>query len=88
MSDKMTDHMNERMTKRMSRNIYIGGSLFSILLLVGLTVDTVRQVPKRENRVNLTQEVAMGKHVWEKNNCIEVGRKRGAIYGRSYKEHV
>lgn len=70
MSDKMTDHMNEHMTRRMSRNIYIGGSLFSILLLVGLTIDTVRQVPKRENRVNLTQEVAMGKHVWEKNNCV------------------
>ena len=67
---KIADNMNDRLTKSMSRNIYIGGTLFSILLLIGLTVDTVRQTPKRENRVALTQEVAAGKHLWEKNNCV------------------
>jgi len=66
----ISDNMNDRLTKRMSRNIYIGGTLFSILLLVGLTVDTVRQTPKRENRTALTQEVVAGKHLWEKNNCV------------------
>ena len=67
---KISDNMNDRLTKRMSRNIYIGGTLFSILLLIGLTVDTVRQTPKRENRAELTQAVANGKHLWEKNNCV------------------
>ena len=66
----ISDNMNDRLTKRMSRNIYIGGTLFSILLLIGLTVDTVRQTPKRENRAELTKEVANGKHIWEKNNCV------------------
>jgi len=66
----ISDNMNDRLTKRMSRNIYIGGTLFSILLLIGLTVDTVRQTPKRENRAELTQAVANGKHLWEKNNCV------------------
>ena len=67
---KIADNMNDRLTKSMSRNIYIGGTLFSILLLIGLTVDTVRQTPKRENRVNLTEAVVQGKHLWEKNNCV------------------
>jgi len=66
----VSDNINDRLTKRMSRNIYIGGTLFSILLLTGLTVDTVRQTPKRENRTALTQEVVAGKHLWEKNNCV------------------
>jgi len=67
---KISDNMNDNLTKSMSRNIYIGGTLFSVLLLIGLTVDTVRQTPKRENRTALTQEVAAGKHLWEKNNCV------------------
>jgi len=67
---KISDNMNDRLTKSMSRNIYIGGTLFSILLLIGLTIDTVRQTPKRENRAALTQEVVAGKHLWEKNNCV------------------
>jgi nitric oxide reductase subunit C len=67
---KISDNMNDRLTKRMSRNIYIGGTLFSILLLTGLTVDTVRQTPKRENRAELTEAVAKGKQLWEKNNCV------------------
>ena len=67
---KIADNMNDRLTKSMSRNIYIGGTLFSILLLIGLTVDTVRQTPKRENRVALSKEVAAGKHLREKNNCV------------------
>ena len=67
---KIADSMNDRLTKSMSRNIYIGGTLFSMLLLIGLTVDTVRQTPQRENRAELTQSVANGKHLWEKNNCV------------------
>jgi len=70
MSNKVTEQMNDKLTKRMSRNIYLGGSAFSILILIGLTMDTVRQVPKKEHRENLTHKVAMGKEVWEKNNCV------------------
>jgi len=70
MGNKITDGMNDRLTKGMSRNIYIGGTVFSLLLLTGLTVDTVRQTPHRENRVELTESVAKGKVLWEKNNCV------------------
>lgn len=62
--------MAERFTKSMARNMYIGGSLFFILIFIGLTVDTVRQMPTRDNRENLTENVAHGKKLWEDNNCI------------------
>ncbi|MQM39800.1 Nitric oxide reductase subunit C [wastewater metagenome] len=62
--------MSERFTKGMARNIYYGGSLFFILLFVGLTLDTVTALPDRENRAGLTDTVAEGKEVWERNDCI------------------
>lgn len=62
--------MAEKFTKSMARNIYYGGSFFFLLLLFGLSVDTVRQLPKRENRDALTEQVIKGKGLWETNNCI------------------
>jgi nitric oxide reductase subunit C len=62
--------MRETFTKGMARNIYYGGSVFFFLVLLGLTVDTVRSLPKTDNSQNLTEEVAAGKRLWEINNCI------------------
>ncbi len=62
--------MSERFTKGMARNIYYGGGMFFMLLFIGLTVDTVTAIPERENRDQLTTEVAHGKELWEKNNCV------------------
>jgi nitric oxide reductase subunit C len=62
--------MAERFTKSMARNMYLGGSVFFILLFLGLTMDTVRQLPERDNRENLTEQVAHGKKLWEDNNCV------------------
>ena len=62
--------MNEVFTKSMSRNIYYGGSLFFILLFLGLTFDTQRKTPELDNHQAITDQVALGKKVWEENNCI------------------
>lgn len=63
--------MSEIFTKTMARNIYVGGSLFFILVFVGLTFDTVQnRMPKQDNRAALTEQVVLGKKVWEENNCI------------------
>ena len=62
--------MNEVFTKAMARNIYYGGSLFFLLLFLGLTFHTEAKLPERDNRGAITEQVAHGKRVWEENNCI------------------
>jgi len=62
--------MADRFTKSMARNVFYGGSAFFFLLFVGLTFDTTRALPERDNRHNITDQVAHGKKLWEDNNCI------------------
>jgi nitric oxide reductase subunit C len=62
--------MSETFTKSMARNIFYGGSTFFLLLFLALTFDTSSALPKLDNRHNLTPQVALGKQVWEHNDCI------------------
>ena len=62
--------MAQLLTKSAARNIFYGGSVFFILVFLALTFDTNRTLPGRDNRANLTAQVAAGKLVWERNNCI------------------
>ncbi len=62
--------MSETFTKSMARNIFYGGSMFFILLFLVLVFDTESVLPESDNRAAITEEVAMGKNVWEINNCI------------------
>ena len=57
-------------TKSMARNVFYGGSVCFFLLFLGLTFDTVRALPKRDMRQNITPLVAEGKKIWETRNCI------------------
>ena len=62
--------MSGTFTKAMARNIFYGGATFFFLLLVALSFDTMSGLPKSDNRANLTESVARGKHVWETRDCI------------------
>ena len=62
--------MSGTFTKSMARNIFYGGSVFFILVFLALTFETHRALPERDNREALTPQVALGKKVWEDNNCI------------------
>lgn len=63
--------MREVMTKNMARNIFYGGSLFFILIFVGLSIQSHHYiVTTSTDTAGLTPSVVAGKHVWEKNSCI------------------
>jgi|TARA_R110002050_G_scaffold191383_4_gene326134 nitric oxide reductase subunit C len=62
--------MSERITKNMAKNIYFGGGLFAILVFAGLTFDTVNKIPELSHDEEITKSVALGKKVWENNNCV------------------
>ena len=63
--------MREVMTKSMARNIFYGGSLFFIVLFIGLSIHSHRYIVTTSTDVAaLTPSVAAGKHIWEKNACI------------------
>jgi len=63
--------MREVMTKSMARNIFYGGSLFFILIFVGLSVHSHYYVVNvSTNRETLTDSVVAGKHIWEKHACV------------------
>ncbi|APO78816.1 nitric oxide reductase (cytochrome c) subunit C (plasmid) [Rhizobium etli 8C-3] len=63
--------MAERLTKTGARNVFYGGSIFFFAIFVGLTAHShyyIRTTSTDES--TLTAGVARGKHVWEKNSCI------------------
>ena len=63
--------MREVMTKSMARNIFYGGSLFFILIFVGLTAHSHYYIVNTStDKATLTESVAAGKHLWEKHACI------------------
>ncbi len=63
--------MREVMTKSMARNIFYGGSLFFIIIFLGLSVHSHRYIVTKSTDVNtLDESVAAGKRVWEANACI------------------
>ena len=63
--------MREVMTKSMARNIFYGGSLFFIIIFVGLTAHSHLYIVKTStDTATLTESVIAGKHIWEKHSCI------------------
>lgn len=62
--------MSGTFTKSMARNIFYGGSMFFVLLFLVLAFDTTQSLPATDNSAAITPQVALGKKVWEVNNCI------------------
>ena len=62
--------MSGAFSKSMARNVFFGGTVFFFLLFLALTFDTIKQLPKRDMRQNITPQVAAGKHIWETRNCL------------------
>lgn len=63
--------MSEVITKSMARNIFYGGSLFFIILFVGLSAQSHNYIVKTStDAATLTDSVEHGKRLWEKHACI------------------
>jgi len=63
--------MREVMTKSMARNIFYGGSLFFIIIFLGLSFHSHRFiVTTSTNAETLNASVIAGKRVWEDKVCI------------------
>lgn len=63
--------MTERFTKAAARNIFFGGSLFFFVVFVSLVAMSHNYIlTKGTNVATLNDSVVRGKHVWEKNSCI------------------
>ncbi|MFN3938656.1 MAG: c-type cytochrome [Gemmobacter sp.] len=63
--------MREVMTKSMARNIFYGGSLFFIVIFIGLTAHSHLYILNTStDRAGLTESVAKGKHLWEMHACV------------------
>ncbi|MGL1833016.1 c-type cytochrome [Rhodocyclaceae bacterium SMB388] len=62
--------MSGTFTKAMARNIFYGGTVFFFLLFLALTFDTMKVLPKSDNRGELTPGAIAGKHIWETRNCL------------------
>ena len=63
--------MAEILTKSRARNIFYAGSLFFVVIFVVLSVHSHRYVVNTSTAgMPLTQEVRLGKHVWERHSCI------------------
>lgn len=58
------------MTKTAARNLFIFGSLFFFLILVYLTVDSLKAVDRRSHDDQITDQVNAGKMAWHKYDCI------------------
>jgi nitric oxide reductase subunit C len=63
--------MPERLTKAATRNIFYGGSAFFLVVFVALTLHThFYMTATSAPDTALSEGVIRGKHVWERNSCI------------------
>jgi nitric oxide reductase subunit C len=63
--------MAERLTKSATRNIFYGGSAFFLVVFVALTVHSHLYMNSTSAPVSaMSESVVRGKHVWERNSCI------------------
>jgi len=58
------------LSKSQARWFFLGGTAFFSLIFVFLTVDTLREIPARQNSDQLSEAVVRGKMIWDSSNCM------------------
>jgi len=58
------------LSKKQARAFFLGGTLVTFLIFIGLTVYSLSAGQDQSNSENLTDSVVRGKEIWESNNCM------------------
>jgi len=58
------------LSKKQARAFFLGGTLVTFLIFIGLTVYSLSGDVDQTNKENLTESVVRGKALWETNNCM------------------
>jgi nitric oxide reductase subunit C len=58
------------LSKKQARAFFLGGTLVTFLVFIGLTIFSFSKENDQTNHENLTAEVVRGKEIWESNNCM------------------
>ncbi len=58
------------LSKKQARAFFLGGTVITFLIFIGLTVYSLGEAQDQTNVENMTESVVRGKIIWEENNCM------------------
>ena len=58
------------LSKSQARLFFVGGTAFFTAIFIFLTVDSLREIPARQNTDQMTDSIVRGKHIWDRENCM------------------
>jgi len=58
------------LSKNQAKWFFLGGTLVTFAIFIGLTIYSLSKAQDQSHADQITAEVAHGKMVWEKNNCM------------------
>ena len=58
------------LSKKQARAFFLGGTLVTFLIFIGLTIYSFSKPQDQTNSENITEAVVRGKTLWEENNCM------------------
>jgi nitric oxide reductase subunit C len=58
------------LSKKQARAFFLGGTLVTFLVFIGLTIYSFSKGQDQSNYGEITEQVVRGKDLWEKNNCM------------------
>ncbi len=58
------------LSKKQAKTFFLAGSLVTFFIFIGLTIFSLSKAQDQSHSDKITESVARGKHLWEKNNCM------------------
>jgi len=59
------------LSKQQAKVFFLGGTLLFLAIFVGMSIHSLMiGIPENTNDSDITEEVILGKQLWDKNNCM------------------